>query len=116
MIETQLPGKLRKFFRNFKPRGRFDLDLRMIKSAGPADLTNFCGTVDADDASVEYHKFPYRVDHVSGTVALIDGGFVLSDITGRSGDAVIRLQGSVSEPSKYARVDIDIAGSDFISF
>jgi hypothetical protein len=110
MIETQLPRKLRNFFHDFKPHGKFNVDLAISRTLGPDGTANtsLSGTCEADHASAEFREFPYRLDDLTGTVILANGGFKLKGIQGRSNGSRIDLEGTISEPSRNACVELRI--------
>lgn len=109
MIETVLPRKLRHFLNDFKPKGKFDMDLAISRQAGPDEKVSVSGRIQPDQVSAEFRKFPYRLDGISGTVELVKGGgFVLKDLTGESTGNAVTVNGTVSEPSRHAEIELSI--------
>ncbi len=116
-IEKFIPWKLRCFFHDFKPIGKLDLDLlisrmgQMEKTTTKGSALTLTGKVQPRLLSAEYHKFPYRIDNLVGTLQLSDGGFVLQGITGTTGQGKVTVNGTISEPSKYAKIDLFISSA-----
>jgi hypothetical protein len=107
-IEAYLPWKLRCFFHDFKPVGNLDLDLFLAKPGAAKSGMTLAGLVQARQLSVEYYKFPYRLDNLTGSVRLTNGGFELIGLTGFSGGGKAIVNGTISEPSRFARISLQI--------
>ncbi|MFA5863485.1 MAG: AsmA-like C-terminal domain-containing protein [Phycisphaerae bacterium] len=110
-IETYLPWKLRCFFHDFKPRGKVDFDLLLAKGSGPSASVTLAGIVSPKKLSVEYYKFPYRLDNFTGIVRMANGGFHLIGMTGFSDEGKVVVNGTISEASKNAKIDLVIAST-----
>lgn len=110
-LEAYLPWKLCCFFRDFKPRGKLDLNLMISKPRGLNAPLTLAGQVRPRGVSAEYYKFPYRLDNLTGSVRLADGGFELIGLTGFSAGGKAVINGTISEPSKFAKIDLAITTS-----
>jgi len=111
-IETHLPRKLRNFFADFKPKGKFDFQLKVTKPAGPNASVRIGGVLRPRQVSAEYYKFPYRIDRLAGRVTLKDGAFYLDKLEGRSGQARIEITGYVSQATGRAAVELQIHAAE----
>jgi len=110
-IEKYMPDKLRKFFRDFKPKGTLSLDLLINKKPTPDAKLTLAGKIQPNRCSAEYYKFPYRLNDLTGTVQLANGGFKLIDMTGHSGGGKAVVNGTISEPSQFAEINLEIVST-----
>lgn len=106
--------KLADFLEQYKPRGRVDLSFSLARRAGPDQPVEFRGgTLAAHDASAEYFRFPYRLDHVKGRVVFKpDGSVVLDDIVGQHGSARVTVAGTLTAARWVCGFDLDVRGKD----
>jgi hypothetical protein len=107
-IETYVHWKLACFFRDFKPKGKLDLDLQLSKPVGPNAALTLAGVVQPRGLSAEYYKFPYRLENLTGTLQLAKGGFKLIDLAGNSEGGKGIINGTISDPTKLAEIRLDI--------
>lgn len=61
---------LRRFLKTYRPVGRGGLDVRTRGRIGEWSADAWTGTIQCDDISVCYAKFPYTFDHMIGTLEL----------------------------------------------
>ncbi len=107
-IEKFVHWKLACFFRDFKPRGKLDLDLQITKPSGPDSPASLTGIIQPRGVSAEYYKFPYRLDNVTGKLCLAKGGFELIGLTGFSGGGKAIINGTISDATKLAEIKLSI--------
>jgi hypothetical protein len=107
-IETNIPWKLRCFFHDFKPIGGLNFNLTVDSRPGRKPAFNISGQIEPLKLSAEYFKFPYRVDDLVGKVKITNGRFELINLDGRTGAGNVLVNGTVSEASKYAEINLNI--------
>jgi hypothetical protein len=91
----------------FRPRGQVDLIMR-IRRADPDGPLEVSGTAACRDVEMTYAEFPYRLEHVGGTVHFSPEGFETRDMEGRHGQAVLRVEGWVKNPGPTPEVQVKI--------
>ena len=89
-----LPDPLRKQWFHYLPTGQIDADFKLDYDGRrwKPELTVRC-----QDASFTYHKFPFRLEHVRGTLELKDDVLTAS-LTGYSESQSIRLAAEIQNP------------------
>jgi hypothetical protein len=107
-IETNIPWKLRCFFHDFKPIGRLNFKLVVDSRPDKQPAFTISGLIVPLGLSAEYFKFPYRVDQITGSVKITNGRFELINLDGKTGPGKVLVNGTVSEASKYAEINLDI--------
>ncbi|NLE28189.1 MAG: hypothetical protein GX629_00800 [Phycisphaerae bacterium] len=107
-IETNIPWKIRCFFHDFKPIGKLDFNLAVDSNPQRSPAVTISGLIEPRRLSAEYFKFPYRVDEITGKVKITDGQFELVQVEGKTGPGDVLVNGTISEASKYAEIDLDI--------
>ncbi len=99
--------KLRTVWDHFQPRGEIDLHFRTDAwgnwSRAQAEIT--CHGV-----SVNYHKFPYRVDGMRGKLKLHDGVLNI-ELDSRQDSQAITVRGDIVNPGDQHFGTVDVRGS-----
>jgi len=96
-----------ELYKTYEPRGQVDVALRVRRpqSDAPPEVS---GTVLFRDVEMTYAGFPYRLEHMHGTVQLGPEGFETRDLAGRHGEAVVRMEGWVKNPGPAAEAQMRI--------
>ncbi len=104
--------RLSKFFHDYDPHGLVDLEISAGKQAGVDEqlvVDRVLFTARGTDAS--YHRFPYRLEKVTGTVEFTPSSVLLRDIRGEHAGGLVTLEGEVSPPNRHAAVELRITGA-----
>ncbi len=110
-VENYMPWRLACFFRDFKPKGKLTFDLLLSKKPTPKAPVILSGRVQPNKCSAEYYKFPYRLDDVTGSVQITNGGFKLIGLTGYSAGGKALVNGTISEASRFAEINLEITST-----
>lgn len=111
LSDGRVPEGLRRFFHDYDPRGRFDIDGKLIRPPGKSGRVRFEGLLRPRRASASYHGFPYRVEGLRGQVRFEEGRIHLEHLRGRHGPAAIEINGTIDRTRRYADVDVEIEGT-----
>lgn len=92
---------LQEFFDRYRPSGKIDLAL---EASGSLDNLGGCraaGKLECRDVAISDRRFPYKIEHIAGTIDLTEKSVMLNNLTGRHGDVKLSFGGQAQ------RSDID---------
>lgn len=98
-------------YQTYHPRGQFDAAMRVRREAPDAPL-QVTGVASCRDVEMTYQAFPYRLDHLRGTVRFGPERFETEDLVGRHGQAVVRLEGWTKNPGPLAETEVRISAQN----
>jgi hypothetical protein len=104
---------LGKFFDNYDPHGKVDLDFQIAKGSGENekfDIRKALFTAQGGDAS--FRNFPYRVNGLSGAVEFGADGLFLRNLCGLHESARVCVNGWMETPRRTSPAQFSIAGID----
>ncbi len=99
-----LPESARATFSKWSPDGVFDLSFDVT---GNSEGVRPNLTATLVDASFEYEKFPYRLEHCVGRLVLKDRLFDI-DIQSLEGDHVFKIAGQIQNPGQNYTGFVDV--------
>ncbi len=103
--------KLAKFYRDFDPHGRLDIEFEASKSAGANQPLRVKGLhVKAVDADASWRGFPFRVSQLTGNIDITPEGTRIRLLQGKHDDGMVTVDGSFSRLGRGAAVDLRISG------
>lgn len=104
--------RLGNFMRLYSPIGRLDIDFSVAKQPGRGQPPSFRGgELAARGSSAAFLSFPYRLSDLTGRVRFdADGPVHLENLTGRHGDAVVSINGTLTQPQWWGGLDLQIVG------
>ena len=105
----RFPYAVQAFFRDYRPRGRLNLELRLAYERG-MDAPQVEGRLEALDAVCHYFRFPYEIDQVRGVVRFAGGRVFLEGLHGRHGSGHIYTEGMLQHTRSWAALDLRIVG------
>jgi len=108
--DPTMPQALRFVLHEYDPRGPFDLDLHLSRSAGPAHGVLVRGSIRPVSAKGRQIDFPYEVDDLHGEVRFDPPLVVVDKLVGRHGPARIQIDATVDERTPVRAVDVLIQG------
>lgn len=112
----RLPGPLAASLRDYRPRGRIAVRLRLLEPAAVelegASGVRLEGEVEALGASCVYQHFPYEFEDVVGKVVLRDGQMHLENICGRHGSARACATGVINNNHPWTGFDLVFRGEN----
>jgi len=88
---------LQKFFNEYNPFGRIDMDLKVSGNLARLSESRIAGTVYCSDAAVCDRNFVYMIEHITGRIELTEKSVKLVGLTGRHGDVELAFAGWVSD-------------------
>ncbi|MFH1747957.1 MAG: hypothetical protein ABIG44_13055 [Planctomycetota bacterium] len=111
----RLPRGVRKFFREYQPRGVVDLRLSLRRSAqenAAMSIGNLVleGEVEARGAACRYYRFPYDFRDVRGRLQITPGGLIFDGMRARHGSTYARIYGVVNQSCRATGFDLTVHG------
>ncbi len=106
-------SELSKFFDNYDPHGKIDLDFQIAKAPGENERFNIrkaLFTARGGDAS--FRNFPYRVAGLSGAVEFGEDGLFLRNLCGLHDAAGVCVNGWMEAPRRTSPAEFSIAGTN----
>lgn len=88
-----LDSKSQRLVRLFQPRGGVSFQARFQREGGD-DVVHRTLTLDLDECSIEYEKFRYPIDKLSGSLQLTDDDWVFKKLEGRNDSGYILGSGT----------------------
>jgi hypothetical protein len=106
-LRKHTPPEYDELWDAFKPRGRVDAEVRVVRRqvGAPVDLS---ATVDCRDVAGEYLHFRYPLDHLTGKVKLEKRLLTVDLQTLSVGGRPLRLEGKIQDPGIDAQVRLEI--------
>jgi len=101
--DSKLGARLKRLKEELDPDGLVAVSCKVARSAG--GRITWSGEVTAKKLSLTYHKFPYRVDGVTGTIRFDADARIDCDLTGRRGPAVVKVTGQIHSPTAEPTAD-----------
>lgn len=102
----------RELVQAFSPRGSVQLLGRMDRREGAKNTKHHHIEVEMRDCSLQYEKFPYPFDHVSGTLKGGDGVWSFVGLRGSHGAAQVHCDGSYGPDQNGSLLSLDFRISD----
>ena len=84
---------LQKFFNQYQPYGRIDLDLDASGNLNRLSESTLSGEVYCKDVAFCYYKFPYTVKNLDGRIDFTKNSVTLSNLKGKHGDVELFFNG-----------------------
>lgn len=83
-----------RFFARYRPFGKVaSIDLLARGRFDALSESEITGAVVCEDLSIRDSRFPYAIDHLTGTVEFSESGVTLNQLKGRHGDVNVHIQG-----------------------
>ncbi len=113
-IFAQLPEGLQKINREFSPVGPIALDLHFERNKG--DWIRRC-TIRPEDLTATFHKFPYPLEHITGTlVQVIDDtrkrDELTVDLVGIASGQRVHVKGKIEGVAPHVAADFKVWGEN----
>jgi len=99
---------LQGFLDRYQPQGLVDIKLEVSGNMGRLSQSKLAGTVQCKDVAIEYHKFPYTIEHLIGQIDFTKNSVKLNNLSGKHGDANFFFNGSASDFGPDRKYDIGI--------
>ncbi|MCG3179864.1 MAG: hypothetical protein BIFFINMI_02210 [Phycisphaerae bacterium] len=116
---SSIDPQVRRIWNQFDPRGLawVGVDIERKFTGGPEDV-HVVASVHLLDASASYRWYPYRFEHLTGTVVVdnILGAAVLTNIRGTRPDGGrLRVDGAVHFKGRYQHpMDVHVVGENLV--
>ncbi len=111
LADADIPRGLRKFFVDYDPYGKLDLDLRFSREADSPGTIRMEGTIQPQGVSASARWFPYPLDDVYGEVRFEGRDVYLEALHGIHGSGDVTIDGHVDRRTRHPAVDLDIQGT-----
>ena len=105
-LYQRLPESAQKIWDDYSPRGKCDLNFDVVHGPQGWQPTGSC---DLHDASFSFHKFPYRVENISGRMFLREKTLWL-DLHTQTGERPLIGKGFIKNPGPEAEIELKIQG------
>jgi len=106
--KTGLFTALQGFLDRYQPQGLVDIRLEVSGNMGQLSNSKLTGKVQCKDVSIEYHKFPYTIEHLIGQIDFTKNSLKLNNLSGKHGDTNFFFNGSVGDFGQDRKYDIRI--------
>jgi len=84
---------LQRFFDQYQPSGRIDVDLDASGSLNRLSESTLAGRVVCKDIAICYHKFQYAIEELAGPIDFTRNSVNLRNLSGRHGDVRLFFNG-----------------------
>jgi len=84
---------LQRFFDQYQPSGRIDVDLDASGSLNRLSESTLTGKVVCKDIAICYHKFQYAIEELAGPIDFTNNSVNLRNLSGRHGDVRLFFNG-----------------------
>ncbi|MHC5060024.1 MAG: translocation/assembly module TamB domain-containing protein [Planctomycetota bacterium] len=110
----KLPPGLRKFLKQYDPRGWGDIDIRLQGTLNKLIQSRVAGTITCHDVSVLDKKFPYRLDHINGVLEVTEKSVVLKNLACKHDQVNLAINGYTKKINQQWSYDIQITSSNML--
>ncbi|MBE3100011.1 MAG: hypothetical protein IMZ44_23065 [Planctomycetes bacterium] len=100
-------------YETYQPRGQFDVALRLLRPDPNAPL-EVTGVATCRDVEMTYSQFPYRLEHMRGTVRFGPDGFKSEDLSGQHGQTAVRMEGWAKNPGPLMETQMQIRATNLV--
>jgi hypothetical protein len=97
-----------------EPHGRMDIRVTLRRDAPYADIYPADGQIDLHDARLRYAHFPAPLDHINGRITFDQRSATFHDLTGKSDEIDVRLNGTCGTVWSNRFVDITISSPNIL--
>lgn len=106
--------KIQQTLHSLNLHGKTDLRVDFYRTPEREPGYDHTIELDVSEASIEYEKFPYAVRNLSGKVSFrsVDNLWLITDVTGTHGDAVITASGTLNRQRDPERLELSVLVSD----
>lgn len=108
---AKLPPAVRRIHEQYRPAGNVNFEV-IISRDSRGEAVQVEGAVGLLDCAATYHNYPYRMEHVTGTISFNDRELKLQAIRGVSGDAWVTLDGAIGLRGHQPH-NLSLAGGNF---
>ncbi len=107
--------RLARFYCDYDPHGRVDLDMDVAKPAGSAEpLVVPRVVLDAAGGDASCRYFPYRVRDLEGRVECSTEGVTIRNLHGEHDGGIVSVSGHLDKPTKWAAKDVTVSGKGIV--
>ncbi|QDT26107.1 hypothetical protein Enr10x_14060 [Gimesia panareensis] len=104
-LRSRLTGGLARTYDTLRPSGNIDMEVDLsYPGTGKWRIQNL--KVMANDGEVVPVHFPYRVDHIKGTLVQQDPDILNLNFSGMAGDRPVTAKGYVEHPGPASKIEI----------
>lgn len=105
---------LQKFFQQYSPQGRADIDLRATGNLNAVKEGRLGGRIFCKDISICNNKFPYCVERIKGEIEFTEKSILLNNLTGRHDDVELCFNGWVKDFGENREYEINITSDNMV--
>ncbi len=88
---------LQRFFEQYQPRGKIDVDLRASGNLNRLSESTLAGTVYCKDVAFQHQTFLYPIEHLAGRIDFTERSVKLNNLIGRHGNVELSFDGSAED-------------------
>lgn len=105
-------SKTHRLLRSFNPQGSISGQARFLRNPGETTMHR-TAQIDLHDVSIQYDKFRYPIDKISGSLQVTDNDWVFHNLSGRNGSGYIVGQGTwLSEAPEGHELSLQFTATD----
>ena len=105
---------LKTFLKEYDPKGFADLEIHTAGNFADPNDNMYSGKITCRDMSALYTGFPYRLEHIAGTVEFAGEGVVLDQLNCKHGDVDINIDGYSKGTGAALECDIEITSPNML--
>lgn len=84
---------LQLFFDYFEPTGTVDIDVELSGRLSKMSETKCLGTINCKDSSIQFKKFPYRVENINGELTVTEDSVTMDGLKGTHNRVDVTMNG-----------------------
>ncbi len=105
-------SKTHRLLRSFSPRGSASVQAHFIRNPGDP-VVHRTAQIDLHEVSIQYDKFRYPIDKITGSLQMTDGDWVFHNLSGRNDSGYIVGQGTwLANPEDGNELTLQFTGTD----
>ena len=94
----------------YAPRGVVDIEVKVVRAAGPQAVLDVSGKVFCRDLECTYKLFPYRLEQIRGTLRFGPEGYETDRLEGVHGQARVWMEGWAKNPGSRVEARMLVHG------
>ena len=105
---------LQMFFDYFIPAGQVDIDVKLSGKIGDMAKTKCIGKIYCRDSSIQFRKFPYILDDITGELDVTENSVAMNNLKGRHGRVDVTIDGYSKGLRQSWDCDIRLASDNML--
>jgi hypothetical protein len=103
---------LQRFFYRYSPEARLDMRLYASGNLFRLSESTLSGQIDCKDVSIRDRRFPYLVEHITGTIDFTEDSVRLNNLTGSHGGVRVSFNGWSKGLGKQQQFEFELTSQN----